>query len=218
MRSSKWSLVLVLASGFAASTHAQGINSNAEAPRDGETVVGNTRVVEIDEVERGLFTSLDYGITYYVPLAQPGFLVLNPTWLTPSTRIGLRVGYDILNNIALDGFVAGVFSEGIIDKDDLAVKGLTGDLTSISVGLGARFAFVTTERLFVYARVGAGYALWFPEQLAGSFGSIHVDVAGGVEYYTKLRHLSVGVELGGQALLLPFAFAAELRPVVKYTF
>jgi hypothetical protein len=211
---SVWLVVALFGSGALA----QGISSNAEAPRDGEAIVGDTRVIDIDEVERGFFTSLDYGYAYYIPLSQPGFLVLNPTWLTPSPRIGLRVGYDILNNIAVDGFVSGTFNEGIIDPADLQTKGLTGDLSSLSVGLGGRFAFVTTDRLFVYARVGVGYAFWFPQGLAGSLGSIHTDLNVGLEYYTKLRHLSVGVELGAQAMIAPTAIAVELRPIVKYTF
>ena len=95
--------------------------------------------------------------------------------------------------------------------------------THFVAGAGARFAFLTLPveypRWFVYGRAGVGYAVWFPSQLAqDSFGSIHVEGSLGVEYYTKLRHLSIGLEAAFQSLLLPFAFGVQVYPTVKYTF
>jgi hypothetical protein len=67
--------------------------------------------------------------------------------------------------------------------------------------------------------VGAGYALWFPAALANNApGSIHLDGALGIEYYTALRHISVGLELDTQALLAPTAIGFQLYPTAKYTF
>lgn len=203
---------------FAGSAQAQGIASNADAPREGEEVKGDTRVVDIDEVERGLFVSVDYGPNYYLPLSGAGMINLNPTSTTPGTRLGVRVGYDILNNIAVDAFVLGNFSTGVINLDDVRDGKTTGDVAHIVPGLGVRFAFITTERLFVFARVGAGYALWFPSELTGAAGSIHTDASLGFEYYTKLRHVSVGVEADFQALLSPTAIGIHVYPTLKYTF
>ncbi len=197
---------------------AQGIASNADAPRAGEEVKGDTKVVDIDEVERGVFVSVDYGPAYYLPLAGAGMVNLNPTGTVPGTRLGVRVGYDILNNIAVDAFVLGTFNQGVIDLEDVRNGKTTGDVALIAPGLGLRFAFITTERLFAFARVGAGYALWFPQELTGAPGSIHVDGSLGVEYYTKLRHVSVGVEADFQALLAPTAFGIHVYPTLKYTF
>ena len=44
------------------------------------------------------------------------------------------------------------------------------------------------------------------------------DASIGVEYYTKLRHLSVGFEVDVQALIAPTAFGVEVYPTLKYTF
>jgi hypothetical protein len=212
----------------AAGAHAQGIASNADAPREGEEVKGDTKVVEIDEVERGVFVSIDYGPAYYLPLDGEGFINLNPTATVPSTRIGLRVGYDILNNIALDAFVLGTFNQGVINLDDVRAGKTTGDVAAIAPGLGVRFAFITTERFFAFGRVGAGYAFWFPSQLAGlqeavgkpegALGSVHVDGAIGVEFHTKLRHVAIGVEADFQALIAPTALGIHVYPTLKYTF
>jgi hypothetical protein len=212
---------------------AQGIQSAADGPREGEEIKGDTGVAEINEVERGFYLSVDAGLNHYLHMNQGGFVRLgrplfgepaNPTtWFSPGTRMGVRAGYDILNNLNADLFLLANFNEGIVDQGEISQGLLTGDLSNFVVGIGARFAFLTLPtdypRFFVYARGSAGYGLWFPAELAqNSIGSIHVDGSLGVEYYTKLRHLSVGVEATFQALLLPMAFGVQIYPTVKYTF
>lgn len=228
-----WSTIaarLVIATGalLSPTLWAQGISSNADAPREGEEVKGDTKVVDIDEVERGVFVSVDYGVAYYIPTPGAGFLDINPTGTVPGTRFGVRVGYDILNNVAVDAFVLGAFQTGNINLADVRQGKTTGDIAHIVPGIGARFAFITTDRVFAFARVGAGYALWFPLELAEAgagveelplkLGSIHTDASLGIEYYTKLRHVSVGVEVDFQALLLPMTFGVHVYPTLKYTF
>ncbi len=197
---------------------AQEKTSNTEAPRAGEEVKGDTRVVEIDEVERGIFVGVDFGPAYYLPLGGAGNVNLNPTGASPSTRLGLRVGYDVLNNLSVDGFVLGTFNNGVIALEDVRAGKTTGDVALIASGLGVRFSFVTTRRFFAFVRAGAGYALWFPKEITGASGSFHADLGLGVEYYTKLRHLSVGVEAAAQGLLGPSAFGLQVFPTIKYTF
>lgn len=203
---------------------AQGISSNADEPRAGEEIRGDTKVAEIDEIERGLYLSVDYGPNYFIPIQQPGFVVLNPDYVRPGTRMGIRAGYDILNNIRADVFVLANFNEGLIDQEALADARLTGDLAHFAPGVALRFDFITSEdqRFFAFTRVGAGYAVWFPAQLAVEgqefAGSVHTDASLGVEYYTKLRHLSAGIEVDFQALIAPFAFGVSVYPTLKYTF
>jgi hypothetical protein len=205
--------------------YAQGIASNAEAPREGEEVKGDTKVVDIDEVERGVFVSVDYGPTLYLPLAGAGFVNLNPNTTVPASRLSVRVGFDIANNLAVDAFVLGGFQQGDISLDDVRNEKTTGDVAFIAPGAAVRFAFITTERVFAYVRAGAGYALWIPGSVvnpaagAGAVvGSVHTDASIGVEYYTKLRHVSVGVEADFQALIAPMAFGISVYPTLKYTF
>lgn len=210
----------VVAAGLtAAPVRAQGLESNAEEPRAGEEIRGDTKVAVINEIERGLFLSLDYGPNYYIPLGGAGFVSLNEDYLSPGTRIGMRLGFDILNNIAADVFVLANFNQGVIDQKALQDGVLSGDIAHFAPGLGLRFAFVTTDRVFAFARVGAGYALWFPSQLAGgAVGSVHTDASLGIEYYTHLRHISLGVEVNFQALIAPMAFGFAVYPTFKYTF
>jgi hypothetical protein len=198
---------------------AQGIPSAADAPREGEEIRGNTKVAEIREVERGVYVGVNAGMNYYFPIEGAGFVTLNEGWLTPGSRMEVRVGYDLLNNVQVEGFLLANFNTGTINGQRLAEGKLTGDIAHFAPGIAARFAFVTTDRIFAYGRAGLGYALWFPQELAAnSFGSLHTEVALGVEYYTRLRHISVGIEGAMQALLFPNAFGVQIYPTLKYTF
>ena len=219
---------LSLASAHAPSASAQGIPSAADAPREGEEIKGETGVVEIREVERGFYLSVDAGPNYFLNLPFPLFVPINPTWLAPGQRMGLRVGYDIFNNLNVEGYLTSQFNRGVVDPARLQAGGVSGDVTQVSPGLAMRFAFITTERFFLFARAGLGVDFWFPPKLAaGSLTGfvvedfamgIHSDVSLGFEYYTQLRHLSVGFEVAAQGSYLPFAFGVMAYPTVKYTF
>lgn len=198
---------------------AQGIPSAADAPREGEVIRGDTGVVDIAEVERGWFVGVDYGANYYLPLSGADFVELNPNGTSLGTRMDLRVGYDLLNNVQLEAFVLANFNTGRLDGQSLAAGKLTGDLAQFTPGLAVRYAFFNTKRVFAYTRGGLGFSFWSPNDLAGGYvGSIHTDVALGVEYYTQLRHLSVGLEATVQALLFPTAVGLQIYPTIKYTF
>lgn len=190
---------------------------------------GDTGVADIREVERGVYVSVDVGPNHFLYSKQPGSVTIGrelfsdpsrPTsWFSPGTRMGLRFGFDVLNNVNAELFAVGNFNGGELAASELAAGGLSGDVTNLAVGGGGRFAFLTTERIFAFVRAGLGYGFWFPAKLADdALGSLYVDGSLGVEYYTKLRHLSVGCELAVQALLFPNAFGVALYPTVKYTF
>lgn len=225
-------LVLVVA----APLRAQGIPSAADAPREGEEIKGETGVVEIREVERGLYFGVDYGANYYldIPMFLPDphplvrFVRVNEGWLSPGQRIGLRLGYDVLNNINIEAFLLANFNRGIPKAEEIRAGLITGDVAHFVPGIATRFAFITTKRLFVYGRLGLGLAFWVPSGRAlGSITSlfvedlsmgVHTDVAFGLEYYTNLRHISVGFEVAGQGLFMPYAFGFMVYPTIKYTF
>ena len=72
-------------------------------------------------------------------------------------------------------------------------------------------------RTFLYAHVRGGYARTTPE---GLFGTSELVVAGGpgIEYFTKLRHFSVGAALDAVYATKAGAFGYALYPTVRYTF
>jgi len=135
--------------------------------------------------------------------------------------MGIRAGYDVLNNIEVDAFLLANFNEGVLDQNAIRNGALSGDISHFAPGLAVRFDYITSDdqRFFAFVRAGVGYAFWFPSALADQApGSVHTDASLGIEYYTKLRHLSIGLEGDFQALIAPFAFGIEVYPTLKYTF
>ena len=213
---------------LASSANAQGLPSAVEPAESGEEYQGDSGVVEIHEVERGFYFAADIGANYYLNLPFPGFVNLNQNWLQPGQRFGLRMGYDVFNNINVELFFNSNFNRGEVNETLLEGGSLTGDVSHFVPGVSTRFAFLTTERFFLYGRLGAGLGIWTPAgNAAGSVTSafleelalgFYTDASLGFEYYTKLRHISFGLELTGQGLYLPFAFGLQVYPTMKYTF
>lgn len=211
-------LVLLVTMG-GATARAQGIPSAADAPRADEVIRGDARVAQIAAVERGVYVGLDWGANYYIPSRGPGAVLVNENWQSPGTRMGLRLGVDILHNLQAEMFLLANFNVGTLDADALAKNQLTGDIAHFAPGVALRYALIASERFFVFVRGGVGYAFWLPRALAaGALGSLHSEVGVGLEYYTRLRHLSVGIEVSGQALWLPNLIGIQVYPTVKYTF
>ncbi|HET9551867.1 MAG TPA: adventurous gliding motility protein CglE [Anaeromyxobacteraceae bacterium] len=98
-----------------------------------------------------------------------------------------------------------------------------GAFDLLAAGLDLRYAFYGKkdrndwERFYVYAHARGGYALSHPK---GLFGDTDTLVAGGlgVEYYTQLRHFSVGLQVDGVYAVSAKAPGFSVSPVVRYTF
>lgn len=178
---------------------------------EGEETVGESKVAKIHRVERGLFFNVDWGPYFQVPVMFP-----QETCLTcVGTQIGVRVGYDILNNLELDLFYRGSFAEFVKAYDRVN----SGDIAGYYTGLGLRFSYITTERFHATVRLGGGVSFVAPKELmAGNWIVPTADAAAGVEYFTKLRHFSVGAEISTLAYIYPFSIGFSVLPTAKYTF
>ncbi len=128
--------------------------------------------------------------------------------------IGLHVGYDLTNRLAI-----ALFAEGASQKASASY----GAFDLLAGGLDLRFAFYGRkdrngyERFFAYAHGRGGYLVSHP---TGLFGDTDVLVGGGLgaEYYTQLRHFSVGLQVDGLYVLSAKAPGFAVTPVVRYTF
>lgn len=181
----------------------------------GEETVGESKVAKIHAVERGLWFSADYGPYYQLAMSLPQ----QDCFPCLGSQIGVRVGYDILNNLEVDAFVRGSFAKF---KTEYA-QVYSGDLASYYTGLSLRFSYLTIpaplNRFHATVRVGGGGALLLPAESAGNQPVAPVvDAALGVEYFTRLRHFSVGLEFETLAFLYPMSVGFSLYPTFKYTF
>jgi hypothetical protein len=131
--------------------------------------------------------------------------------------VGATVGYDLTPRLAIAAYALGGNSSASSSYGAFSVLSAGGDLR---VALfGSRDAN-QEERLFVYLHGRGGYLLSYPRGLFGTSDGRDGYFAGGpgVEYFTRLRHFSVGV--AADVAYLPRAKVAglALTPTVRYTF
>ncbi|MBI4817530.1 MAG: adventurous gliding motility protein CglE [Deltaproteobacteria bacterium] len=164
---------------------------------------------DIAAVERGAFLESDFGASMIVTGIDGRTFGLG-------LLTGIFVGYDVLPVLSLSIGAAALVAPGSPDNAPL------GDLLFISPQLNVQFAFVTTERNFLYVRGSGGFGLALPDQVSGQqFGGQGPTFSAvvGFERYTQLRHFSFGVRAGVFAVTRPgFGIAAAIVPGVKYTF
>jgi hypothetical protein len=176
------------------------------------------RAPRFREVERGFFTGFEVGylMLFDTPTADPvkypfagkgggranGFLV------------GVTAGYDVTDRLAISLYALGSNSHASLSYGSFSVISGGGDLRLAL--FGSRDANAV-ERLFFYVHGRGGYLVTYPE---GLFGNHDLYLAGGpgIEYFTRLRHFSIG--LAADVAYLPTAKTAGLAvtPTMRYTF
>ncbi|HWV37832.1 MAG TPA: adventurous gliding motility protein CglE [Vulgatibacter sp.] len=180
--------------------------------------------VTYQEVERGVWVGSNLGAIYFFDLPGEGAAA---SW---GSVVGVEAGVDLGKWVQL-GVVAWGHSVGApadyrgITDDELDPKRSRGDFQSLLVGGSLRVAFLgfpdenSLDRTFVYARVAGGATLSRPVGIVDEQGTF--AAAGlGVEYFTRLRHFSVGLELQGMGLVgdAGTALGVAMLPNLKYTF
>lgn len=179
---------------------------------------------KLEDVERGFWAASHAGAVYYLDLPgeNPGTAV--------GSLIGVEVGYDLLDDLQLGllawGQSVGAPADyrGIVD-DSLDPKRTRGDFQTLMMGGGLRWSFLQladvngVERTYFFVRAGAGATISRPIGILDEQGVFGLGGLG-VEYFTQLRHFSVGVEVDWIGLFgdLGQAHAITLLPHLKYTF
>lgn len=180
----------------------------------------------VDEVERGVFFGLDVGPSFLTGAPAPSGT--NSPFSTGAT-LRLEVGLDIGRFVSLSLFFAGTNYGANSDYVGASGGNASGDFSSISGGLAVRWNAIGfadsqgVQRTWLYLKAAAGYALLKPNALfspdpTSSYGSILVFGGPGVQYYTRLRHFSVGVEVVASYLLKPKTFGFAVTPNLRYAF
>ena len=100
---------------------------------------------------------------------------------------------------------------------------MRGDFSSLLVGGLAKLALIAkvdankVTRFFVHVHGGAGVGLMDPKGFF-SGADTFVLAGAGLEYYTRLRHLSVGLDADLLYGLTNIGAGLLLAPSVRYTF
>ena len=176
------------------------------------------RAPRFREVERGVFVGFESGALFLLetPTADPKKFPFTQGdgGLGVLAAVGVHVGYDIVDSLALSLFAFGANG---------SASATYGSFSTLAAGADLRLALLGwrdgqgVERFHVYVHGRGG---WLVTRPAGLLGNTDVLVSGGpgLEYFTHLRHFSIA--LGVDFPYLTRAKVLGISPVaaVRYTF
>lgn len=176
------------------------------------------RAAKFKDVERGLFVGFEVGYLGMLetPTADPERFPLAGAdgGRAGGILVGALAGVDIGRYLSVALFAQGGNARA---RQEYGAFSLYAGGLDLKVALFGHKDVNDWERLYVYLHGRGGYARTYPE---GLFGTSDLVVAGGpgVEYFTRLRHFSVG--LGADFVYATKAKAAgfAVYPTVRYTF
>lgn len=205
---------LILASSLIAST-ALAQRSPGRGLRDREAST-------YEEIERGLYFGVAAGPWFVLnPPASAG----QPRPFSPGQMAQVEVGFDFGDRASLGLFVMGSANRAgaeYLGKSDPPGTA-SGDFFSLAPGATARVNLVgfndsqDVRRTWLYARVGGAYAMFSPKALLPD-PDVLVFAGPGVEYYTRLRHFSIGIDVTGAYMVKSGALGFAISPSLRYAF
>ena len=176
------------------------------------------RVAKFRDVERGFFIGFETGWLSLLdtPTADRTKYLLagSSGGSAGGLLVGAMVGVDIGQRLSV-----ALVAQGGNER----ARANYGAFRLVSVGGDVRFAVSgwrdrnDWQRLFLYVHGRGSYARTYPE---GLFGTADFLVAGGpgVEYFTKLRHFSIGAAVDAVYATKAGALGFAVYPTVRYTF
>jgi hypothetical protein len=179
--------------------------------------VEDPRAARFADVERGLsigFEAGGLGLTRTPTSDKAKFPFTGDGGTSRGVVVALTLGLDLGSRATVSLFGAGT---------NQRAGASYGAFDLLAAGLDLRWAFLGQkdrndwERFFVYAHARGGLATSHPRGLFGTSETL-LGAGLGVEYYTQLRHFSVGLQLDGLYALQAKAPGYALTPTVRYTF
>ena len=176
------------------------------------------RAAKFRDVERGFFVGVEAGYLGFMntPTADKAKYSLagDSGGRGGGFLLGANVGADLGSRLSM-----ALFAQG----GEVTAGANYGAFSLVSVGVDARFAFHSWrdrndwQRLFTYVHARGAWGKSFPE---GLFGTTDVFLSGGagIDYFTKLRHFSVGAAVDAVYATKAKAFGVAIYPTVRYTF
>ena len=171
-----------------------------------------TEEKKLNEGVKGFFMQVEPGFIYPMSTSVPG--------LIGGFVMSISAGYDIIDIVSIEGAFTASFSgasnPGSVDPSKTT---LNSDFSMKIAEVNLKVAYISTERVSGYVKVGGGAAFNSPSGITDipSWGPL-VTAALGVEYYTNIRHFSLGIDIKGYILPTCSSYFLAAQPFLKYTF
>jgi hypothetical protein len=200
---------------------AAGTAAAQEAPAPAAAPSRDKAAVTFNEVERGVYLGASAGPLFILnPPAASG----SPRPFSPGQMAQVEVGVDFGDRLSV-----GLFLTGSANKESASYVGSSGGTASGDFGMLIPGATVRlnllgfadsqgTTRTYLYLRGGAGYVFYGPVELLSGVTDVLAFGAAGVEYYTRLRHFSIGLEVSGAFLVPSSTIGFAVTPSLRYAF
>ena len=195
-----------------------GLPALAAAQEAAPALQEDPRAAKFREVERGFFTSFEVGYLHLLktPVSDPASFPYAGTdgGAAQGLVTGLLLGYDLSSRLAVSLFAW---------QGNATASASHGAFNFTAAGADLRFALLgmrdsnEVERLYLYLHARGGYVWTSPK---GLFGDTDLLAQGGVglEYFTRLRHFSVGLVVDGLYFTKAKATGFTVVPTLRYTF
>lgn len=184
--------------------------------------VEDKRAITFNEIERGFFFGANGGFwaTILPPAAAGG---ARP--FLGGQAVQLEMGFDIGERVSPALFFLGAATNraGSDYKGLSTGSSLSGDFSMIVPGVTAKIRLVGlsdsqhVQRSWLYARVSAGYVFYSPTALIPK-SDVLISAGPGIEYFTRLRHFSIGIEANLNFLAMTGSVGFSILPTVRYAF
>lgn len=191
-----------------------------------------------EEIERGFYIGITAGFWSLVnPPANKTFTTTGGQIIDPASRqpfsggqtAQMEIGVDFSERVSAAIFIQGTSNKAGSDYTGKSQDPLTGtprasgDFTTVIPGALVRVGLIglndsqDVKRTWFYIRLGAGYVLYQPKALL-PIPDVMIFAGPGVEYFTRLRHFSIGFEANFIFMALTQAFGFTITPMLRYAF
>lgn len=170
----------------------------------------NVRRAQFNEIERGFSIRMPIGMMAYLTSVKNTQSSQNQRF-SPGILMGLELGYDIIPILDV-----GVFFYMAQTAGSPAANQPKIDMNSFMGGGFVRFSFFHTERFYAGVKGGAGYGAQ-ANLVNNPNTGVFALAALTAEYYTRLRHFSVALDVGAVMWFQPVSVALSIVPAVRWT-
>lgn len=193
------------------------------------------KAITYSEIERGFFFGVSGGFWGTI---NPPAGAMSAQYFSPGQAALVEIGFDIgervspalfflatSNRMGSDytGTVRTCGPSGARDctAGETAQAVRSGDYGSIAPGVGARIRIAGFKdsqdvvRTWFYARVGGAFMLYQPNTLI-SQPDVLLFAGPGLEYFTRLRHFSIGLDANFNFMALTQSVGFSVLPFVRY--
>jgi hypothetical protein len=175
---------------------------------------------QINEIERGFYLE---GRGGFWGTINPPVSGASKRYFSAGQAVELDVGFDIGERVSPSLFLLASANRMGSDYTGLSGGAVSGDYGALVPGVGVKVRIVgfddaqSVKRSWFYVRVAGGVVLYNPSALLNAL-DVFISAGPGLEYFTKLRHFSIGVEANFNFMALTQSVGFSVLPMVKYSF